>query len=86
MEMSHLHVRLERPIRLLEVIEGLGLGREALLDDDELLVILNEALVLGVRLGADGHLGVLEQTDWAHIRKLSHLVLGQELTRSHGAP
>ena len=29
-EMSHLHVRLERPIRLLEVIEGLGLGREAL--------------------------------------------------------
>ncbi len=71
----------ERGERGVEVLQRLLLHSQPLLDLLELGVQRDEVLVLLVHVGADGHLGVLEQLDRPHGRELAHLVLRQELQR-----
>mmetsp|Transcript_29133 Transcript_29133/g.74973 ORF Transcript_29133/g.74973 Transcript_29133/m.74973 type:complete len:528 (+) Transcript_29133:1739-3322(+) len=74
-------VLLKRLVDALEVTQALALSREPLLDSHNLPVELDKLLVLAVHLRPDGHLGMLEQLDWRHVRELPHLVLWKELER-----
>ena len=76
-----LDVLLQRVERRVEVGERLLLDDQPLLALAQVAVELDQLLVLGVDVGADGHLRVLEQLLGAHVRELAHLVLRQKLQR-----